>query len=95
MILRLAKNAVDPVRRAWEVQLNVSPVKVLFFWSMGNVNLLVQRSILPMKESANVVLNCVRNVFTMKYAQVLQRTAVAYNKIQVDLSGQRLRENQI
>lgn len=76
MILRLARNAVDPVRHAWEVPPNACPVKVLYFWSTGNVNLLVQRSILPLKESANIALKCVRNVFTMKYAQVLQRTAV-------------------
>lgn len=71
MILRLARNAVDPVRHAWEVPPNACPVKILCFWSTGNVNLLVQRSILPLKESANVALKCVKNVFTMKYVQVL------------------------
>lgn len=71
MILRLARNAVDPVRHAWEVPPNACPVKILCSWSTGNVNLLVQRSILPLKESANVALKCVKNVFTMKYVQVL------------------------
>lgn len=70
MILRLARNAVDPVRHVWEVQPNACPVKVLCFWRTGNVNLLVQRSILPLKESANTAPKCVRNVFTMKYAKV-------------------------
>jgi len=71
MILRLAKNAVDPVRHAWEVQRNACPVKVLCSWSSGNVNLPVQRSILPLKESANTVLKCVRSAFTIKHAKVL------------------------
>lgn len=71
MILKLARNAVDPVRHAWELQPNVCPVKVPCFWSSGNVNLPVQRSILPLKESANTALKCVWSAFTMKYAKVL------------------------
>lgn len=71
MILRLARNVVDPVRHAQGVQPNACPVKVLCFWRTGNVNLPVQRSILPQKESASTALKCVRNAFTIKHAKVL------------------------
>lgn len=92
MIRRLARNAVDPVRRAWEVQPNACPVKVLCFWSSGNVNPPVQRSILPLKESANTALKCVKSAFTTKYAKVLQRTGPDLAKIHLDLTRDRLTE---
>lgn len=91
-ILRLARNAVDPARRAREVQPNACPVKVLCFWSSGNVNLPVQRSILPLKESANAALKCVKSAFTTKYAKVLQRTGPDLAKIHLDLTRDRLTE---
>lgn len=74
MTLGLARNAVNPVRHAWEMPPNVSPVKVLCFWSSGNVNLPVQRDILPLMESVNIAPKCVRSAFTVKRAKVLQRT---------------------
>nr|XP_013804660.1 PREDICTED: uncharacterized protein LOC106489916 [Apteryx mantelli mantelli] len=70
MILGLARNAVDPVRHAWEVPPNANPVKVLCFWSSGNVNIPVRRSILLLKESANTALQCARSAFTIKCAKI-------------------------
>lgn len=69
MTLGLARNAVNPVRHAWEMPPNVSPVKVLCFWSSGNVNLPVQRDILPLMESVNIAPKCVRSAFTVKRAK--------------------------
>lgn len=69
MTLGLARNAVVPVRHAREVLPNASLAKVLCFWSSGNVNLHVQRNILPLTESANIVLLCARSAFTVKHAK--------------------------
>lgn len=69
MILGLARNAVVPVRHVREVPPNACLAKVLCFWSSGNVNLPVQRNILPLMESVNTALLCAWSAFTLKHAK--------------------------
>lgn len=92
MILGLARNAVVPVRHVREVPPNASLAKVLCFWSSGNVNLPVQRNILPLMESVNTALLCAWSAFTLKHAKVLRRTACDLAKICLDQSRSRLTE---